>query len=91
MTACLNVQEVYCFILPFLVKWVVAALLTSVLVNLFSRLRCQADRTHISILAQICSLLHDWWQHIVCKAPSSKQILLAMLRLLGRGQMPVTR
>ena len=81
-------QEVYCFILPFLVKWVVAALLTSVLVRLFSRLRCQADCTHISILARVCSLLHEWWQCMVCKAPISKQILVTMQELIGRCRTP---
>ena len=89
MSPCLEcAQEAYCFILPFLVKWVVAALLTSVLVRLFSRLRGQADCTHISILARACSLLHEWWQCMVCKAPISKQILVTMQELIGRCRTP---
>ena len=56
-----NLQDVYCFMLPFVLKWVLAALLASVLVSLFSRLRRQGDRSHRGILAQVCALVHDWW------------------------------
>ena len=55
-------QEVYCFILPFILKWLVAALIASVLVTLFSRLRRQGDRSYSTLYAQIRAQFDEWLQ-----------------------------
>jgi len=80
-------QEVYCFILPFILKWLVAALIASVLVSLFSRLRRQGDRSSSSIYAQICALLPEWLQSMRHHVSSSKRTLLILVRLIGRGRV----
>ncbi len=76
----------YCFILPFILKWVVAALVVSVLVNLFSRLRKQGDHSHNSVVAQIHALLTEWWQRLFHRAPSNQDMLATFFRLNGRGR-----
>lgn len=86
MLCALTMQEVYCFILPFVIKWVVAALVVSVLVSLFSRLRRQGDHSHSSILAQIHSLLLEGWQRLFRQAPSNQNMLLTLFRVIGRGR-----
>ena len=80
-------QEVYCFILPFVLKWLVAALIASVLVSLFSRLRRQGDRSSSSIYAQVCALLHEWLQSVCHHILSSKQAHLILVHLIGRGRL----
>ncbi len=80
-------QEVYCFILPFILKWLVAALIASVLVSLFSRLRQQGDRSSSTIYAQIRALLHEWLQSMQHRVSSSKRTLLILVRLVGRGRV----
>ena len=80
------VQEVYCFVLPFILKWVVAALIVSVLVNLFSRLRRQGDYSHSGVLQRIQDLVAEWWQRVFQKAPSSRSMLLSLVKLNGRGR-----
>ncbi|DBA75406.1 TPA: hypothetical protein ACH3X1_010669 [Trebouxia sp. C0004] len=79
-------QEVYCFFVPFILKWVVAALVVSVLVNLFSSLRKQGDHSHSSVVAQIQALLVEWWQGLFEQAPSNLNILGTFFRLNGRGR-----
>ena len=82
----LFLQEVYCFVLPFILKWVVAALVVSVLVNLFSRLRKQGDHSHSSVVAQIRAMLMEGWQRLFQQAPSNQNMLLTFFRLNGRGR-----
>ena len=72
--------------LPFILKWVVAALVVSVLVNLFSRLRKQGDHSHSSVVAQVLALLNEWWQRMFERAPSSQSMLLTLFRINGRGR-----
>ncbi len=74
------------FILPFILKWVVAALVVSVLVNLFSSLRKQGDHSHSSVVAQIQALLIEWWQRLFEQAPSNLNILGTFFRLNRRGR-----
>ena len=83
--AAVPMQEIYCFLLPFIVKWVVAALVVSVLVNLFSRLRQQGDHSHSSVVTQVQGLLLEWWQRKIHHAPSSQNMLLSLIKLNGRG------
>ena len=79
-------QEMYCFVLPFVLKWVVAALVVSVLVDLFSTLRKQGDHSHSSVPAQIHALLTEWWQCLFHRAPSNQDMLATVFRLNGRGR-----
>ncbi|KAL0034091.1 hypothetical protein WJX79_008239 [Trebouxia sp. C0005] len=79
-------QEIYVFILPFILKWVVAALVVGVLVNLFSSLRKQGDHCHSSVVAQIQALLAQCWQCLFQRAPSNQNMLVTMFRLNGRGR-----
>ena len=72
--------------LPFVLKWVVAALIVSVLVNLFSRLRRQGDHSHSSLLHCIWDLLTEWGQRILQQVPSSRSMLLSLIKLNGRGK-----
>ena len=74
-------QEVYCFVLPFILKWVVAALEVSVLINLFGRLRKQGDHSHSSVVAQIRVLMTDGWQRMFQQAPSNQNMLLTLVQL----------
>lgn len=83
--ASVQMQEIYCFVLPFIVKWVVAALVVSVLVNLFSRLRQQGDHARSSVVTQVHGLLLQWWQRMMYRAPSSQNMLLSLIKLNGRG------
>ena len=80
------VQEVYCFFLPFVLKWVVAALTVSVLVNVFSTLRKEGDHSHSSVVAQIRAMLMEGWQRLFQQAPSNQNMLLTFVRLNGRGR-----
>lgn len=86
LTSCCCAQEIYVFILPFILKWVVAALVVSVLVNLFSSLRKQGDHSHSSVVAQIQALLIEWWQRLFQRAPSNQSMLVTLFRLNGRGR-----
>ena len=70
-----------------MLKWVVAALVVSVLVNLFTRLRRQGDHTHSSVVAQIHSMLTKLWQCFFYQAPSDKCILDAFYQLTGKGRV----
>ena len=74
------------FILPFILKWVVAALVVSVLVNLFSSLRKQGDHSHSSVVAQIQALVSEWWQRLFQHAPSNLNVLGTFSRLNFRGR-----
>jgi len=74
------------FILPFILKWVVAALVVRVLVNLFSSLRKQGDHSHSSVVAQIQALVIEWWQRLFEHAPSNLNILGTFARLNFRGR-----
>jgi len=74
------------FILPFILKWVVAALVVSVLVNLFSSLRKQGDHSHSSVVAQIQALVIEWWQRLFQHAPSNLNVLGTFSRLNFRGR-----
>jgi len=80
-------QEVYCFILPFILKWLVAALVASVLVSLFSRLRRQGDRSSTTIYAQIRALFNEWLQSMRHHVLSNKGTLLILVRLIGGGRV----
>ena len=80
-------QEVYCFILPFILKWLVAALVASVLVSLFSRLRRQGDHSSTTIYAQIRALFDEWLQCVRHHVSSNKRTLLILVRLIGRDRV----
>ncbi len=80
-------QEVYCFILPFILKWLVAALIASVLVTLFSRLRRQGDRSYSTLYAQIRTLFDEWLQYLHHYVSSNKQTHLILVHLIGRGRV----
>ena len=79
-------QDIYCFVLPFLLKFLVAALVVGVLVDIFSRLRRQGDHSHSSLVTQVCGLLKEWWQRMFQNAPSSLNIMLLLIKLNGRGK-----
>ena len=80
-------QELYCFVLPFILKWVVAALVVSVLVNLFSKIRQQGDHSHSSVVHQVRALLAEWWQQVFQRAPSNQNMLLTLFKISGRGKL----
>jgi hypothetical protein len=80
-------QEVYCFILPFILKWLVAALIASVLVSLFSRLRRQGDHSSTTIYAQIRALFDERLQCVRHHVSSNNRTLLILVRLIGRGRV----
>ena len=77
-------QEIFCFVLPFILKWIVAALVVSVLVQLFSTLRKKGDHAHSMVVAQIRTLLYEWWQCLFGRAPSNQKLLSTLFRLTGR-------
>ena len=68
-------------------KWIVAALVVSVLVNLFSRLRKQGDHSHSSVVAQARDIWLEGWQRLIRHAPSNGHILLVLLKMIGRRRV----
>ena len=79
----LHPQDIYCFFLPFILKWVVDALVTSVLVDLFSKLTEKGDETHsgIKLHHRLRALVTEQWQHCFRGAPSNSDMLLTLFRL----------
>ena len=53
MTVLLSLQDIYCFILLFILKWLVAALVVSVLVNIFSKLNELGDHARVHIYQRL--------------------------------------
>lgn len=74
-------QDIYCFVLPFVLKWVVAALVVSVLVDLFSKLTKRGDRTRMTVHGRVQAMVAESWQQYSQKAPSNTDMLLTFLRL----------
>ena len=79
LTAMLCLQEIYCFVLPFILKWTVAAMVASVLVNLFSKLTDQGDKSQMHIHDRIQVMIAEQWQHHFQHVPSNSELLLMLL------------
>ena len=77
----LLLQDIYCFVLPFILKWLVAALVVSVLVDLFSKLNELGDKARVHIYQRIRIMTREAFQHYWNKAPSNADMLLLMFRL----------
>lgn len=77
----MHLQDIYCFVLPFVLKWLVAAMVVSVLVDVFSKLREQGDKSQITAHDQIQAMVAEIWQQYSQKAPSNSEMLLTFFRL----------
>ena len=77
----LVLQDIYCFILPFILKWLVAALVVSVLVNLFSKLNEIGDHARVHIYQRLQIMAKEGWRHLWNNAPTNSDMLLMMFRL----------
>ena len=81
MTVLLSLQDIYCFILLFILKWLVAALVVSVLVNIFSKLNELGDHARVHIYQRLQIMAKEGWQHLWNGAPTNSDMLLMMFRL----------
>ena len=70
--------------LPFILKWVVAALVTSVLVDVFSKLTHLGDKSRVTVTGRVRDMLRDAWQQHFLKAPSNSDMLLTFVRVNKR-------
>ena len=77
----LRLQDIYCFVLPLILKWVVAALVVSVLVNLFSKLTELSDKSPISVRQRMQHMVIEGWQCHFQHAPRNADILLTLFWL----------
>lgn len=64
-----------------MLKWLVAALVVSVLVNLFSQLREQGDKSPVTVVSRVKAMLTARWQQYYQDAPSNTDMLLSLFRL----------
>ena len=62
-------------------KWLVAALVVSVLVDLFYRLREQGDKSPVTVMSRVQAMIAEAWQQYWRKAPSNIDMLLTFFRL----------
>ena len=67
--------------LPFVLKWVVAALVASVLVDVFSKLTRLSDKSRMTVTGRMRGMLREAWQHHFQKAPSNSDMLLTFVRV----------
>lgn len=81
LTYLVHLQNLYCFLLPFVMKWLVAALVVSVLVDLFYRLREQGDKSPVTVTTRVQAMIAEAWQQYWRKAPSNIDMLLTFFRL----------
>ena len=80
----LSLQDLYCFVLPFILKWVVAALVASVLVDVFSKLTRLGDKSRMTVTGRLRDMLREAWQQHFQKAPSNSDMLLTFVRVNKR-------
>ena len=86
LTKLCGLQDMYCFVLPFILKWVVVALVASVLVDVFSKLTKQGDESHMKIHDRLQAMMTERWQQCFQGAPSNSDMLLTFFRL-GKKRM----
>ena len=86
LTKLCGLQDMYCFVLPFILKWVVVALVASVLVDVFSKLTKQGDESHMKIHDRLQAMMTERWQQCFRGAPSNSDMLLTLFRL-GKKRM----
>lgn len=81
LTAQVCLQDIYCFVLPLVLKWVAAALVASVLVDLFRKLTGKGDKVHIHVHERIQAMVQEGWQQRFWDIPSNTDMLLTLFRL----------